>query len=84
MYWDGQVEDDARLVIAVARTAAAHGARILTYCMVTELHEHGVCVCDERSGETFEVRAHHVVNATSVWPATSSRWPGWSRAGART
>jgi len=67
VYWDGQVEDDARLVIAVARTAAAHGARILAYCMVTELHEHGVCVCDERSGETFEVRAHHVVNATGVW-----------------
>ena len=29
--WDGQLEDDARLVVAVARTAAAHGARILTY-----------------------------------------------------
>ena len=25
--WDGQLEDDARLVVAVARTAAAHGAR---------------------------------------------------------
>ena len=29
--WDGQLEDDARLVVAVARTAAAHGARMLTY-----------------------------------------------------
>src|SRR4051812_335685 len=28
--WDGQLEDDARLVVALARTAAAHGARILT------------------------------------------------------
>ena len=30
LFWDGQLEDDARLVVAVARTAAAHGARILT------------------------------------------------------
>jgi glycerol-3-phosphate dehydrogenase len=28
--WDGHLEDDARLVVAIARTAAAHGARILT------------------------------------------------------
>ena len=30
LFWDGQLEDDARLVVAVARTAAAHGVRILT------------------------------------------------------
>ena len=40
--WDGQLEDDARLVVAVARTAAAHGARILTYAEVTGLREDGV------------------------------------------
>lgn len=28
--WDGQPDDDARLVVAVARTAAAAGARVLT------------------------------------------------------
>ena len=28
--FDGQLVDDARLVVAVARTAAQHGARILT------------------------------------------------------
>ncbi len=32
LFWDGQLEDDARLVIAVARTAAAHGAAIVTHC----------------------------------------------------
>ncbi|MGN6301304.1 MAG: FAD-dependent oxidoreductase, partial [Angustibacter sp.] len=26
--WEGRLEDDARLVVAVARTAAAHGARV--------------------------------------------------------
>ena len=29
--WDAQLEDDARLVVAIARTAAAHGARIVTH-----------------------------------------------------
>ena len=44
--WDGQLEDDARLVVAVARTAAAHGARILTYAGVTRLREDGVDAVD--------------------------------------
>ena len=44
--WDGQLEDDARLVIAIARTAAAHGARILTYADVTGLREDGVEAVD--------------------------------------
>lgn len=30
--WDGQLADDARLVTAIARTAAGHGARVLTRC----------------------------------------------------
>ncbi len=32
LFWDGQVEDDARLVIAVARTAASKGAAVATHC----------------------------------------------------
>ena len=44
--WDGQLEDDARLVVAVARTAAAHGARVLTYAEVTGLREDGVEAVD--------------------------------------
>ncbi|WP_018638136.1 glycerol-3-phosphate dehydrogenase/oxidase [Parafrankia elaeagni] len=34
LYWDGQLVDDARLVVAIARTAAAFGARILTRVQV--------------------------------------------------
>src|SRR3954453_1594202 len=30
--WDAQLEDDARLVVGLARTAAAHGAGIVTRC----------------------------------------------------
>src|SRR6478672_8928197 len=38
-YWDGQF-DDARLALALARTAAARGALVVNYCAVTGLlHE---------------------------------------------
>jgi glycerol-3-phosphate dehydrogenase len=68
LHWDGQIEDDARLVLAVARTAAAHGARILTYACVSGLSAEGATVHDERGGGAgFELRARHVVNAAGVW-----------------
>src|SRR5215207_10734548 len=35
VFWDGQLVDDARLVVALARTAAAYGARVLTGAAVT-------------------------------------------------
>jgi glycerol-3-phosphate dehydrogenase len=35
--WEGQLIDDARLVVAVARTAAAHGARIITHAEIVHL-----------------------------------------------
>jgi glycerol-3-phosphate dehydrogenase len=65
--WDAQLEDDARLVVALARTAAAHGARVITYCEVTEVRDGGARVRDVRSGDRFDVAASHVVNATGVW-----------------
>ncbi len=51
--WDGQLEDDARLVVAVARTAAAHGARVITYAEVTGLREDGVEAVDALTGAGF-------------------------------
>jgi glycerol-3-phosphate dehydrogenase len=65
--WDGQLEDDARLVVALARTAAAHGARILTYAQVDQIGRDGVEAHDVRTGERFGVRARHVVVAAGVW-----------------
>jgi glycerol-3-phosphate dehydrogenase len=65
--WDGQLEDDARLVVAVARTAAAHGARICTYCEVTALDGDGAHARDLIGGGPFYVRARQVINATGVW-----------------
>jgi glycerol-3-phosphate dehydrogenase len=67
LHWDGQLEDDARLAVALARTAAAHGARICTYCEVTALTPGGADAREVISGETFEVRARHVINATGAW-----------------
>ncbi|HET9737084.1 MAG TPA: glycerol-3-phosphate dehydrogenase/oxidase [Solirubrobacteraceae bacterium] len=65
--WDGQLEDDARLVVAVARTAAAHGARVVTYAEVTGVHDDGVEAVDTLTGAAFTVRARRVVLAAGVW-----------------
>lgn len=65
--FDGQLEDDARLVIGLARTAAGHGAKILTYVRALELSESGATVRDELTGETTELKARVVINATGVW-----------------
>jgi glycerol-3-phosphate dehydrogenase len=65
--WDGQLTDDARLVVAVARTAAAFGARILTYAEVEEVTAEGALVRDHLGGTAVPVRARQVVNATGVW-----------------
>lgn len=67
LFWDGQVEDDARLVIAVARTAAAHGAAVVTHCSAVAVDGPRVTVRDELSGTRLELRARTVVNATGVW-----------------
>ncbi len=71
--WDGQLEDDARLVVAVARTAAAHGARILTYAEVAGIRDDGVDAIDGLTGAAFTVRARHVVVAAGVWAGGLSR-----------
>ena len=70
-YWDGQF-DDARLALALARTAARQGALLLNHCPVTELlHVNrrvaGVRCADTETGKVFEVSARCVVNATGVW-----------------
>ena len=75
LHWDAQIEDDARLVLAVARTAAAHGARVLTYVAAERLRADGATVRDAlglADGPSFELRARHVVNATGVWAGALS------------
>lgn len=65
--YDGQLIDDARLVTAVARTAAQHGAMILTYVAASGAHGTGATLTDQRTGESFDVSARAVVNAAGVW-----------------
>jgi glycerol-3-phosphate dehydrogenase len=74
-YWDAQV-DDARHTLAVVRTAAGYGARVLSSARVVGLLRDGrgmaapvlgARVADLTDGSTFEVRARSVVAATGVW-----------------
>ena len=65
--YDGQLIDDARLVAAIARTAAQRGARILTYTAASEATGNSLRLTDQRSGESFDISARAVINATGVW-----------------
>ncbi len=70
-YWDGQF-DDARLAIALARTASARGACAVNYCPVVELLRiagkiSGVVAQDAETLKRFELRSRCVINATGVW-----------------
>ena len=65
--WDGQLEDDARLVITVARTAASYGAHVRTRARVLAATGRSVLLRDELSGGEERVSARAVINATGVW-----------------
>lgn len=65
--WDGQLEDDARLVTAIARTAAQHGAAVHTRARVVSATGTLVTLRDELTGAVRDVRTRMVVNAAGVW-----------------
>lgn len=65
--YDGQLIDDARLVTAVARTAAQHGARVLTRVAASHATGTSVRLTDQLTGESFDVAARAVINASGVW-----------------
>ena len=65
--WDGQLEDDARLVATIARTAADLGAELRTRARALELTGSGAVLRDELTGTTHVVSARAVVNAAGVW-----------------
>jgi glycerol-3-phosphate dehydrogenase len=67
---DGRLEDDVRLVVTLARTATAYGARVVTRARALRLTGDGATLRDETTGETTTVRARAVVNATGVWADT--------------
>ena len=72
-YWDGQF-DDARLALALARTAASHGALVINHMPVTGLltafgtgKVEGLQCTDSETGLPHSIKARCVVNATGVW-----------------
>ena len=70
VFWDGQLTDDARLVVALARTAAACGARVVTGAAVRAVDGADVHVeLDDGlvGGGALTLRTRVVVNATGVW-----------------
>lgn len=72
VYYDGQF-DDSRLLINLIATAAEAGATLLNYARVARLQKgsdgivNGVEWQDVETGETFNVRAKVVVNATGAF-----------------
>ena len=72
IYHDGQF-DDARMAISMAQTAENHGAVLLNYISVVELLKDseglitGVKAEDQITGDSFEVSAKVVINATGVF-----------------
>lgn len=65
--WDGQLIDDARLVVAIARTAAGYGASVLTRVEAISATGDGAQLRDVVTGERVAVRARAVISATGVW-----------------
>ncbi len=68
--WDFQLEDDARFVLTIARTAAAYGALMLTATKAVQLDAHGADVVDQVDGREYRIQARNVINATGVWAGT--------------
>ncbi|MED7925151.1 glycerol-3-phosphate dehydrogenase/oxidase [Nonomuraea sp. LP-02] len=82
IYYDAQV-DDARFTLALARTAAAHGAAIATRTSVVALTRDefgervvGARVRDEESGAQIDVSADAVVVCAGVWTGPVTSLPG--------
>lgn len=71
-YWDATV-DDARLVMAVLRTAAGRGALCASRARMVSMSTDesgwidGGRVIDLETNEEFDVRARTVINATGAW-----------------
>jgi glycerol-3-phosphate dehydrogenase len=65
VYFDGQFED-ARLLIAIVRTAASKGATLVNYCPVVAAGKE-IVARDVESGEELAVRGRVVINATGAF-----------------
>lgn len=72
VYFYDAIEDDARYTLTVARTAAAHGAAMLTRARAIDVvvengRATGVRVYDELNRDEFTVRANSIAVAAGPW-----------------
>ncbi|AQP45702.1 glycerol-3-phosphate dehydrogenase/oxidase [Tessaracoccus flavus] len=71
-FYDARV-DDARMVIALVRTALQYGAEAASRVRVTEVTKgsngrvDGVRATDLETGEELRINAKRIINATGVW-----------------
>ena len=80
LYFDAEA-DDARLTLAIIRSAIERGAAIVNYCAVTALHKSSAgeltgAELRTHEGDTINVNASVVVNATGVWGDALRRMDG--------
>ena len=72
IYYDGQF-DDSRLLIHLILTAVDHGAVVLNYAPVVDLHigddgiVDGVTAVDTESSQRIELRSRVVINASGIF-----------------
>ena len=67
--YDGQLIDDSRLVVAVARTAPCTARPSSPGSAASAATGSSVRLTDELTGESFDLAARAVINATGVWAA---------------
>ena len=71
VYYDAQT-NDARLTLAILRTAAQYGATIVNYCTAESFimegdQVRGARVRDTLTDQTISIQARHVINAAGVF-----------------
>jgi len=82
VFYDGQIVNPPRAVLAVIRAAARAGALVANYCEAQQLRVAdgrvtGVLVRDLLRDESFEIRAKVTVNATGPFaPSLAKRFGG--------
>jgi len=72
IYYDCQMYDSERFILAVARSAAQAGASLANYVEATKFLKNGsrvrgIAAKDGLSGNIFEIRARSVVNTSGPW-----------------
>jgi glycerol-3-phosphate dehydrogenase len=79
-YFDGRV-DDAKYVVNLVRTASHYGALVASRTKVESFLREGdrvvgVVARDLETGNTLEIRARQVINATGVWTGETQKMVG--------